>query len=217
VNSGAEIRTFAGHTDPVWSVAFSPDGRYALSGSLDKTLKLWEVNTGAKIRTFVGHTDYVYSVAFSPDGRYAFSGSLDRTLKMWETGIHTSSSSTKNISARMNQSAYQIGEHFSFKLDLNEEPTQPSPYDIYAVLLFPQGSFITIAYPLTISLPGTILPYRKNVTVSGSQTFPILDLDLPQGLALGTYSGCGIVAPVDSDPWQMENWIAWHCQAFDLY
>jgi hypothetical protein len=126
-------------------------------------------------------------------------------------------SGTNTISARMNQSAYQIGEHFSFKLDLNEEPTQPSPYDIYAGLLFPQGNFITIAYPLTISLPGTILPYRKNVTVSGSQTFPILDLDLPQGLALGTYSGCGIVAPVDSDPWQMENWIDWHCQAFDLY
>ncbi|MCK5522475.1 MAG: hypothetical protein KAI83_05000, partial [Thiomargarita sp.] len=73
-----------GHNSSVKSVAFSPDGRYALSGSFDYTLKLWEVNTGAEIRTFAGHTDIVYSVAFSPDGRYALSGSFDYTLKLWE-------------------------------------------------------------------------------------------------------------------------------------
>jgi PKD repeat protein len=87
VSSGAEIRTFQGHTGSVNSVAFSPDGRYAISGSKDNTIKLWEVSSGAEIRTFQGHTSSVLSVAFSPDGRYAFSGSLDKTLKMWETGI----------------------------------------------------------------------------------------------------------------------------------
>jgi WD40 repeat protein len=60
-----------GHNSSVYSVAFSPDGNYALSGSWDKTLKLWEVNSGAEIRSFAGHTDDVNSVAFSPDGRYA--------------------------------------------------------------------------------------------------------------------------------------------------
>jgi len=97
VSSGAEIRTFQGHTFFINSLAFSPDGRYALSGSAsvnfngkdyDKTLQLWKVSSGAEIRTFQGHTLYVNSVAFSPDGRYAFSGSsYDKTLKMWETGI----------------------------------------------------------------------------------------------------------------------------------
>jgi hypothetical protein len=88
------IRTFTGHSARVVSVAFSPDGRTALSGSWDKTLKLWEVATGKELRTFTGHSDHVLSVAFSPDGRTALSGStFDDTLKLWEvaTGkeLHT--------------------------------------------------------------------------------------------------------------------------------
>ena len=62
----------------VTSVAFSPDGRFALSGSGDKTLKLWEVATGNELRSFNGHTHHVNSVAFSPDGRFALSGSETR-------------------------------------------------------------------------------------------------------------------------------------------
>jgi len=79
-----EIFVQLGHSEYVNSVAFSPDGRYALSGSSDDTLKLWEVATGREIRTFEGHSDSVRSVAFSPDGRYALSGSSDYTLKLWE-------------------------------------------------------------------------------------------------------------------------------------
>jgi len=78
------IRTFSGHTDSVTSVVFSPDGRSALSGSWDKTLKLWDVATGKETRTFSGHTGGVRSVAFSPDGRSALSGSADKTLKLWD-------------------------------------------------------------------------------------------------------------------------------------
>jgi WD40 repeat protein len=88
------LRTFKGHVWGVNSVCFSPDGRYALSGSwdilgsLDKTLKLWDVKTGECLRTFEGHEGGVISVCFSPDGRYALSGSVDDTLKLWdvETG-----------------------------------------------------------------------------------------------------------------------------------
>jgi len=80
--SGAE--PFTGHTSGVYSVAFSPDGQYALSGSMDSILKLWDVNSGAEIRSFREHTYSVWSVAFSPDGRYALSGSSDETLKLWD-------------------------------------------------------------------------------------------------------------------------------------
>ena len=83
-DDSALIRTFEGHSDWVNSVAFSPDGRYALSGSDDETLKLWEITTGREIRTFERHSDGVTSVAFSPDGRYALSGNGDATLKLWE-------------------------------------------------------------------------------------------------------------------------------------
>jgi WD40 repeat protein len=67
----------------VLSVAFSPDGTTALSGSSDKTLRLWDVATGQELRTFKGHMEQVRSVAFSPDGRTALSGSDDKTLRLW--------------------------------------------------------------------------------------------------------------------------------------
>jgi len=73
-----------GHTASVTSVAFSPDGRYALSGSMDTTLKLWEVDTGREVRSYSGHIHGVYSVAFSPNGRYVLSGSGDGALKLWD-------------------------------------------------------------------------------------------------------------------------------------
>ena len=79
-----EIFVQTGNTSIVTSVAFGPDGRYALSGSADNTMKLWAVSSGREIRTFQGHTQPVTSVAFSPDGRYALSGSGDKTLKLWE-------------------------------------------------------------------------------------------------------------------------------------
>jgi len=76
-------RTLRGHTGSVNAVAITPDGRFALSGGQDKTLKLWEIATGQEIRTFTGHTHDVYSVAITPNGRFVFSGSY-KTLKLWE-------------------------------------------------------------------------------------------------------------------------------------
>jgi hypothetical protein len=55
-----------------------------VSGSLDKTLKLWDVATGECLRTFAGHNEGVKSVCLSPDGRSALSGSYDKTLKLWD-------------------------------------------------------------------------------------------------------------------------------------
>jgi WD40 repeat protein len=96
------IRTFR-HADWVWALAFSPEGRTALSGSYDRTLKLWDVATGKEVRTFAGHTSMVWSVAFSPDGRTALSGSHDETLKLWDvaTGseIRTFAGHTKTVSS----------------------------------------------------------------------------------------------------------------------
>jgi serine/threonine protein kinase len=84
VNAGKCLQTMKGHTSSVVSVAFSPDGTYALSGSADNTLKLWDLNTGKCLQTMQGHSHIVSSVAFSPDGAYALSGSWDETLKLWD-------------------------------------------------------------------------------------------------------------------------------------
>ena len=72
------------HTDSANSAAFSPNGAQVLSGSSDKTLKLWDAATARLIRTFNGHSDSVVAVAFSPDGTQVLSGSQDATLKLWE-------------------------------------------------------------------------------------------------------------------------------------
>jgi hypothetical protein len=74
----------SGHEGWVTSVAFAPDGRTALSGSSDNTLKLWDLASGQNLRSFTGHTDELISVAFAPDGRTALSGGSDNTLKLWD-------------------------------------------------------------------------------------------------------------------------------------
>jgi WD40 repeat protein len=78
------VRTFQGHVEWVTSVAFAPDGRTALSGSWDETLKLGRCPPGVYLRTLEGHAEPVTSVAFAPDGRTALSGSWDKTLKLWD-------------------------------------------------------------------------------------------------------------------------------------
>ena len=60
----------------VKSVAFSPDGRNIISGSDDKTVRVWDAQTGQSVmHPLKGHNHIVTSVAFSPDGRHIVSGS----------------------------------------------------------------------------------------------------------------------------------------------
>jgi len=81
---GEELRTLTGHEGAVTSVAYSPDGKYLLTGGEDQTLKLWDAATGKEILTYVGHRGAVTSIAFSPDGNLAVSGSSDGTLRLWD-------------------------------------------------------------------------------------------------------------------------------------
>jgi small GTP-binding protein len=72
-----------GHTGTIFSVAVSPDGRRALSGSDDQTVRVWDVASGRCERVLEGHTGSVRSVAWNGEGR-ALSGSDDQTVRVWD-------------------------------------------------------------------------------------------------------------------------------------
>jgi len=84
-NYGLPKKRLHGHNHFVQDVAISSDGQFALSGSWDGTLRLWDLNQGVSTRRFVGHSKDVLSVAFSVDNRQIVSGSRDKTINLWNT------------------------------------------------------------------------------------------------------------------------------------
>lgn len=84
-NYGVPLKKLKGHNHFINDVVMSSDGQFALSGSWDKTLRLWDLSTQKTTRMFKGHTKDVMSVAFSADNRQIVSGSRDRTIKLWNT------------------------------------------------------------------------------------------------------------------------------------
>jgi len=84
-NYGTPRRSLGGHAHFIQDIVISSDGQFALSGSWDATLRLWDLNYGTTTRRFIGHTKDVLSVAFSADNRQIVSGSRDKTIKLWNT------------------------------------------------------------------------------------------------------------------------------------
>jgi WD40 repeat protein len=81
-------RACGGHKEWVTSVALAADGQRIVSGSRDKTVRVWRCGRGKALLVLHGHTDWVVKVALSPDGQWIVSQSRDRTVRVWniETG-----------------------------------------------------------------------------------------------------------------------------------
>jgi WD40 repeat protein len=77
-----ERNRFSGHRDRVYGIAISQDGKTIVSGSADRTVKLWR-RDGTLLTTLEGHTGRVVTVAISQDGKTIASGSADRTVILW--------------------------------------------------------------------------------------------------------------------------------------
>ncbi|MBN9121480.1 MAG: protein kinase [Planctomycetes bacterium] len=112
--TGTELLTLRGHTDIVYSAAFSPDGSRIVTASNDGTAKVWEVpsaksagaaKTGADIHTLKGHDRYVRSAAFSPDGSRIVTSSY-RTVKVWDAKTGVEILAFKGHTGHVNSAAF---------------------------------------------------------------------------------------------------------------
>src|SRR5262249_50739313 len=82
------LKVFQGHRGQVNAGALSPDGTLVLSGSGDRTARLWNAKTGTELEALPGHTEYLWAVAFSPDGKLALTagGGYREATGEWKFG-----------------------------------------------------------------------------------------------------------------------------------
>lgn len=78
------IHAMEGHTDEIKNVAISSSGRYAVSGGLDNTARVWDLTTGKVMATMRGHTKQIWGVDFHPDNRHVITASWDTTARLWD-------------------------------------------------------------------------------------------------------------------------------------
>ncbi len=104
--SHQSLAVLRGHEGPVWSVAYSPDGRLLASGSADKTIRIWDTSTH-EARMVTGHEGIVYSVAFDSNGTHLVSASEDTTVRIWDT----STGKLENVLQGPPQECYSAAFH----------------------------------------------------------------------------------------------------------
>ena len=112
VADGQVAVNFTGHSNIVISSAFSPDGRYAVTGSWDRTAIVWDVKTGKEARLLDAHAKWVRAVAFSPDGRKILTGSDDQTVRLWDVSSGRQLFSV-NVGNAANSTSFRAGGKYA--------------------------------------------------------------------------------------------------------
>ncbi|KAJ6500453.1 WD40-repeat-containing domain protein [Mycena sanguinolenta] len=90
LQTGNTLQIYRGHTGPVTSIAFcdsAQDGSILITGSWDKTIKLWETDTKALISSTDAHSDFVKCLFVIPSLQLLVSGSSDKIVRFWSASI----------------------------------------------------------------------------------------------------------------------------------
>jgi hypothetical protein len=81
-NSGNLLQELSGHTDSVQSLTISNDNQYLISGSMDKTIRIWKIPTGIEEQVLTGHSEGIITI-LSIDNKKIISASADTTIRIW--------------------------------------------------------------------------------------------------------------------------------------
>ena len=128
--------TLTGHTNMVQTVAFSPDGHTLVSGSLDHTVRLWNVTDPAHSTPLgpplTGHTNGIQTVTFSPDGHTLATGSADHAVRLWNippTLLTGHTNVVQTVAFSPDGHTLASGGDRTVRLWNVTDPTHPTPLD----------------------------------------------------------------------------------------
>jgi len=85
LSSRKELLPLKGHTDDVYTIKVSPNGKYLVSGGRDRTIRIWDLITATTVKVLTGHDDSIYDLDFSKEGALLVSGCRDGSVGIWNT------------------------------------------------------------------------------------------------------------------------------------
>jgi hypothetical protein len=119
-------------------------------------------------------------------------------------GLDNEAGTTATATMSLNNSSYSEGDRMT--LDMSVDGSGVT--EMYIALVFPNGDFVTLGYPLEVSGTNAILTYLPKERLNGSNSYSILDIEVPPGLATGTYTWIGLLTNKGADVYDQSKWVS---------